>query len=214
MPEHMNTAQQPRERIDGFDALAAEMAGGARAFIQTCQEVAAGADSERALPLLLLASGQVFAVGAALGAVSDIVPHDRFETDAGPDEDVEPLRSALADLFHGIDEYGDVVDPMVDPQPVTSRVSDDLAEITAALLHGLSHYEDGRVSEALWWWQFSFLASWGERAAQASRALVSILGHVRLDADLDVVLDAKADALFPGDDDPAGQTGAEPSTDA
>jgi hypothetical protein len=68
---------------------------------------------------------------------------------------------------------------------------------SAALDHGLRHYDRGRVIEALWWWQFSYLSDWGERAAMALRVLHSLLAHVRLDADDDLVAEAEFDALHP-----------------
>ena len=38
-------------------------------------------------------------------------------------------------------------------------LSDDLAEWPWPLTHGLQHYDAGRVTEALWWWQFSYLST-------------------------------------------------------
>ena len=70
-------------------------------------------------------------------------------------------------------------------------------EFCLALAHGLTHYDAGRRIEALWWWQFSYLSTWGERAAASLRVLQSILAHLRLDADEDVVADAEFDALHP-----------------
>jgi hypothetical protein len=64
---------------------------------------------------------------------------------------------------------------------MTMRLSDDLADIAADLVHGLQHYRAGRSIEALWWWQFSYLSSWGNHAGAALRALHSVVAHVRLD---------------------------------
>ena len=64
------------------------------------------------------------------------------------------------------------------------------------LAHGLRHYDDGRVAEALWWWQFSYLSSWGQHALQAQRALLSIISHQRLDAEDEDAIAAEADALL------------------
>ncbi len=86
-------------------------------------------------------------------------------------------------------------DPIIPGDVVHGSLSGDLAEIAAALDHGLHHFEAGRVDEALWWWQFSYLSSWGPRAASALRVVQSILGHLRLDADEEVVADAEFDAL-------------------
>ena len=72
-----------------------------------------------------------------------------------------------------------------------------LVDIASALSHGLSHFDAGRRVEALWWWQFSYLSHWGERAAAALRVVQGLLAHVRLDADPDAVAEAEFDALHP-----------------
>ena len=68
---------------------------------------------------------------------------------------------------------------------VLERVRDDLAEICTDLLHGLSHHLSGRHLEALWWWQFSYLSTWGPAASGALRALQSVVAHVRLGVPLE-----------------------------
>ena len=75
------------------------------------------------------------------------------------------------------------------------RISDDLADVVTDLRHGLAHYRAGRVSEALWWWQFSYLSNWGPTASASLRALQSLVAHVRLDSPLDELdgLDTDAD---------------------
>ena len=69
------------------------------------------------------------------------------------------------------------------------------AVVAAALAHGLAHHDAGRPTEALWWWQYSYLADWGDRAGMAVRVLQTLLAHIRLDADADVVGEAEFDAL-------------------
>jgi hypothetical protein len=56
-------------------------------------------------------------------------------------------------------------------------LSNDLAEVATALTHGLRHFQGGRVSEALWWWQFSYLSSWGDSASRALRVLRGARPH-------------------------------------
>ncbi|MEI2827782.1 MAG: DUF5063 domain-containing protein [Dermatophilaceae bacterium] len=129
--------------------------------------------------------------------MQDIVLDERFETDTGPDADVEPLRDNLANVFEGLDEYADVVDPLTTIELTKGSLSNDITEIYLALSHGLSHYDAGRRVEALWWWQFSYLSTWGDRAAAVLRVVQSILAHLRLDADVDVVSDAEFEALHP-----------------
>lgn len=178
-------------------SLAEDTAAEARAYLQTVRDIAAGGDTDTAIPLLLLALSQVLVTGARLGAITDVVPTERFEADPGPDTDVDPLREGMGDIFQGIDEYADLVDPLTSLELSRGSIAADVADIAEGLLHGLRHYEQGRVTEALWWWQFSYLSSWGERAASALRVLQRILGHLRLDADEETVSDAEFDALHP-----------------
>ena len=157
--------------------------------------MATGPSPDIAIPVLLLALSQRLLAGARLGAITDIVPSERFEPDAGPDPDVDPVRASLANVFDGLDEYADVVDPLTNGEVVRGALSDDLADVAADLAHGLRHYRSGRVDEALWWWQFSYLSTWGVRATTALRVLQSMLGHLRLDVDADTVADAEFEAL-------------------
>lgn len=178
-------------------SLARATAEEARSFLSTVTEVAAGTAPEASLPLLLLAVSDLLAAGARLGATTDVVPDERFEPDAGPDPDVEALRANLANLFEGIDEYPDLVDPMLGPDVEQATVSGELVAIAGALAQGLKHYELGGALEALWWWQFSYLSDWGARATSVLRIVQSILAHLRLDVDDDVAAEAEYDALQP-----------------
>ncbi|HET8768844.1 MAG TPA: DUF5063 domain-containing protein [Pedococcus sp.] len=182
---------------DDLQVLADDCAAEARTFLTTMTEVASGSEPAAALPMTLLAVSQVLLMGSRLGAVQDVVPVERFESDPGPDADVDPLRTALGNLFEGIDDYAHVVDPLLDVEIARSSVSDDVAEIALALSHGLRHYDAGRPVEALWWWQFSYLSTWGDSGARALRAVLCLLGHVRLDADDEVASEAEFDALHP-----------------
>ena len=197
MPNQTDAAQEGHEERNDLELLAAESAGQVRAYLAAVTEIAAGGSSDIAIPMLLLSTAQLLGAGARLGAVHDIVLLERFETDTGPDVDVEPLRVNLANLFEGIDDYADVVDPLTTVELTRGSLSNDITEIYLALSHGLSHYDAGRRVEALWWWQFSYLSTWGDRAAASLRVIQSILAHLRLDADADVVADAEFDALHP-----------------
>jgi len=177
--------------------LAANSARDAQIYLSTITEVAAGAAADTAIPVLLLATSQLLVAGSRLGALQDIVLVERFEPDTGPDEDVDPLRAGLANLLEGIDEYADVVDPVTAAELTRGSLSNDIADVVVSLAHGLRHYEAGRRIEALWWWQFSYLSTWGERAASSLRVLQSLLSHLRLDADQETVSDAEFDALHP-----------------
>ena len=171
--------------------LAADTALDVRAYLEATTTVASGTSPDVALPVVLLAISQVLVAGARLGAIADVLPLERFEPDSGPEHD------ALANVLEGIDEYADVVDPILPSEIERGSLSGDLATVALDLSHGLRHFEAGRIDEALWWWQFSYLSSWGSRAASALRVVQSILSHLRLDADEDLVADAEFDALHP-----------------
>ena len=94
------------------------------------------------------------------------------------------MRLRLAEMLDSIDTYSLVFDPYV-PELVESQLSDDLTSIATDLENGLRHYRLGNVDEALWWWQFSYVSSWGNLAGAALNALLSVVAHDRLDADIE-----------------------------
>lgn len=197
MPDHPTTQAGATPLAPDLRELADSVAEEAERFLSTVTEVAAGANPEVAIPLLLLAVSDVLGAGARLGAMVDVVPVERFEPDIGPDTDLDPLRAALENLLDGIDSYLEVADPLVDGELVASSLSGDLLLISGALSQGLRHHEAGQVVEALWWWQFSYLSNWGERASSALRVLQSVLAHLRLDVDDEVAAEAEFQALHP-----------------
>jgi hypothetical protein len=183
--------------VGDLGGLADLTAAEASAFLTSVTEVASGSSPDTALPLLTLALSQVLVAGARLGAIQDVVPTERFEPDPGVDDDADPLRDGLANALSGIDDYIYVIDPVTSGERADGSISGDLADVALALSHGLKHYSAGRRLEALWWWQFSYLSEWGDRALASLRALHSILGHLRLDADEEAVGEAEFDALHP-----------------
>ncbi len=187
----------PSGAADDLGSLADLTAVEASAYLTAVTEVASGSSPDTALPLLTLALSQVLVAGARLGAIQDVVPTERFEPDPGADDDADPLRHGLANALAGIDDYVYVIDPVTSGERTDGSISGDLADIALALSHGLKHYSADRRLEALWWWQFSYLSNWGDRALVALRALHSILGHLRLDADEETVGEAEFDALHP-----------------
>ncbi|SDB83364.1 protein of unknown function [Sanguibacter gelidistatuariae] len=194
------SAADAADAVDAADAadlrsVAVAVAGQAKRFLQTCAEVASGAAPDAAIALLLLATSDILSAGARLGAMVDVVPSARFEPDAGEETDLDPLRLGLAQVLDGIDEYVEVVDPLLDAELGGSAISADLAMVASALTQGLAHFEAGNEVEALWWWQFSYLSAWGERAASALRVLQLILAHLRLDVADDVAAEAEYEAL-------------------
>ena len=183
--------------VGDLSGLADLTAAEASAFLTSVTEVASGSSPDTALPVLTLALSQILVAGARLGAIQDVVPTERFEPDPGADDDADPLRDGLANALAGIDDYIYVIDPVTSGERADGSISGDLADVALALSHGLKHYSAGRRLEALWWWQFSYLSDWGDRALASMRALHSILGHLRLDADEEAVGEAEFDALHP-----------------
>lgn len=180
---------------DGWDELAREMSREVDAYAAALGEVTSGEAPDAALPVLLLAVGQLCSAGARIGALVDVVPDERFEPDPGPDGDLETLREKLHTLLGGVDTYCDLEDPVLSHEVTSGSLSADLVTIAADLHHGTVHFEAGRPTEAMWWWQFSYLSSWGDRAAAALRVLHALLAHVRLDADDEDVMEAEMAAL-------------------
>lgn len=171
-------------------ALGDGMAGAVARFVQTAEAVAGGAAEDQAIAILLLEVSDLLAMGARLGAIADVVPEGRFEPDAGSEPDVDRLRSALAGRLAPVDCYVEVFDPYASPELVDGRLSDDLAVVVSDLLHGLAHHAAGRDIEALWWWQTTYLNSWGDAGVSALRALRSVVYHVRSGAPLEVSAEA------------------------
>lgn len=172
-------------------------------FLDALMAIAREGDPGRGVSLLLVEVSEVLLAGAGLAVREDFTPASEFQPDAGPDPDLDAMREQLAAMLGGADVYGEVFDPYLPEDLVPSRLSDDLTSVATALAHGLRHYRDGRVREALWWWQYSYVASWGAEASGALRALQSIITHDRLDADTDVdatTLEAEAEQLAAADE--------------
>ena len=184
----------------------AEIADQIESFVVAVREVAAGEDPDYAISLLLLEVSQVLLAGARLGVQADFTPRAEYPPDVGPDPDLDAMRLRLAVLLESVDAYSEVFDPYVDPpEIVSSLLSDDLTSIATALAHGLQHYRAGRVSEALWWWQFSYVSTWGTEASGVLRALQSIVSHDRLDAEFEIEqeqVEAAAEMLKSEEDAP------------
>ena len=162
--------------------LATDIARDARSFLETLELVASGSAGSQSVALLLLDVAQMCVAGAHLGARTDVILDSNVEPVLQSSPDLDLVRQGLADQLDPVDAYVEVFDPYGDEPPVPYRMSDDLADMGQDLLRGLQHYDAGRGREALWWWQYTYLNSWGGSAGAALRALQSIVAHVRLDA--------------------------------
>ncbi|MEQ6902211.1 DUF5063 domain-containing protein [Nocardioides sp. YIM 152588] len=168
--------------------LADDIAASIRSFLDGLRTIAAEATGGQAVALLLLQIGQISLTGARLGVYRDFEPREEFQPDDGPDPDPDDLRMQLAGILGNVDTYSYVFDPY-QPELVEGQLSDDLASIAADLEVGLRHHAAGDVEEALWWWQFSYVSSWGALAGAAMKALLSVVAHDRLDVDVDLPLE-------------------------
>lgn len=182
----MTTADGPND--SDTEDFAQQIADSVSSFLLALREIAREGDPSRGISLLLLEISQVSLAGARLGVQHDFAPRDEYQPDVGPEADVDELRMRLAEMLGPIDTYGLVFDPYV-PDVVASQLSDDLTAIATDLENGLRHYRAGDVDEALWWWQFSYVSSWGNLAGAALNALLSVIAHDRLDVDNDAELE-------------------------
>ena len=174
------------QKLDGETReFAQQIADQVESFLIALQAIAREGDVGRAISLLLLEISQVLLAGARLGAQRDFAPRAEYQPDVGPEPDIDEMRLRLAKMLDSIDTYGLVFDPYV-PELVESQLSDDLTSIATDLENGLRHYRLGNVEEALWWWQFSYVSSWGNLAGAALNALLSVVAHDRLDADIEI----------------------------
>ncbi|WP_425832101.1 DUF5063 domain-containing protein [Streptomyces fractus] len=168
------------------DDFAVQISDQIESFIVAVTEIAKGDEPDSAVPFLLLEVSQLLLAGGRLGAHEDILPDERYEPDLGAEPDMDGLRERLAVMLDPVDVYSEVFDPY-EPRkaPVAARISDDLADVVSDLRHGMAHYRAGRITEALWWWQFSYFSNWGSTASATLRALQSLVAHVRLNQPLD-----------------------------
>ena len=184
----LDTALDPE-----LEEFAQQISDQVESFLLALQVISREADGGRAISLLLLEVSQVLLAGARLGVQADFTPIQEYQPDVGPDPDLDAMRLRLARMLDNVDTYSFNFDPY-DPELVTSQLSDDLTAVATDLANGLKHYRSGNVDEALWWWQFSYVASWGSTASAALRALQSVVTHDRLDSDLEVDAEAVAAA--------------------
>ena len=182
LTETVVLAHEPTPLTDELVEFAMQIADAFESFLLAVRAVAGADDDGRAIPMLLLELAQVSLAGARLGAQDDFWPATEHQPDVGEDADVEQLRMRLADILGPVDTYGLVLDPYV-PELGESQLSDDVATIAGDLENGLRHFRLGNTVEALWWWQFSYVSSWGQLATAALHALWSVVHHARLDVD-------------------------------
>ena len=204
MTSHSPQASPTAVLDAGTEDFAQQIADQVESFLLALQAIARDEAGGRAISLLLLEVSQLLLAGARLGAQSDFTPDEEYQPDVGPDPDLDVMRERLARLLESVDSYVVNFDAYA-PELVEEHLSDDLAAIAAEVAIGLRHHRAGNVAEALWWWQFSYVSSWGNTASGVLRALQSVVTHDRLDTE---ELDegeqlAAADEMLGGSQDPA-----------
>ena len=167
-----------------FEEFGQQIADAAEAFLLGLQAISREEEPGSAVPLLLLEVSQLLLAGARLGAQRDFEPETQYQPDVGPDADLDAMRLRLAATLGDADTYSHNFEPY-DPETFPSNLSDDLTLIATDIANGLRHFRAGNVEEALWWWQYSALASWGYHACGVLTALPSIVAHARLDRDVE-----------------------------
>jgi Domain of unknown function (DUF5063) len=199
MTEDISTEATTSEAED----FAQQIADSFASFLLALREIAKEGDVARAISLLLLEISQVSLAGARLGAQRDFEPRQEYQPDVGPESDLDEMRLRLASMLDNLDTYSYVFDPYV-PAMVESQLSDDVTSIASDLEIGLRHYNSGDVDEALWWWQFSYVSSWGNLAGVALNALLSVVSHDRLDQEFTGEADdvAAAEEMLDGEESP------------
>lgn len=168
--------------------FAQQIADSVASFLIALRAIAREDDGGRAISLLLLEISQVLLTGARLGVQHDFQPRAEYQPDVGPEADLDDMRIRLAGMLEDVDTYTFVFDPYL-PELVASQLSDDLTAIATDLENGLRHFRAGDVAEALWWWQYSYISSWGNLAGAVLNALLSVVAHDRLDVDNDAELE-------------------------
>jgi hypothetical protein len=167
-----------------IEEFAQQIADAVESFLVALQAMSREENAGTVVPLLLVEVSQILFAGARLGAQQDFTPSAEYQPDVGPDPDLDAMRLRLARLLDSVDTYSYNFDPY-DPEIVQAQLSDDLTGIATDVANGLRHFRAGNVAEALWWWQFSYVADWGNLASAALRALQSVVAHDRLDADFE-----------------------------
>ena len=184
--------------------FAQQIANSVESFLLALRAIAEENDVGRAIPLLLLEITQISLAGARLGVQTDFTPRDgvpaRRRARGRPRG---PAAAAGRACSTRSTPTATSSTPM-SPETVESQLSDDITAIASDLENGLRHYRAGDVDEALWWWQFSYVASWGNLAGTALNALLSVVSHNRLDMDFAVDAEdlAVADEMLDEGDSP------------
>ena len=172
------TRRRPEDRAaaDDLEDFAPQIADQVESFLLALREIAAAEDPDDAISLLLLEVSQLLLAGGRLGAHRRLRARRavRARRRARP----RPRRAAARAgqrCSEPIDELHRGLRPLRRPAGARHRRGSPTTSpsIAATSLHGLRHYRGRPVGEALWWWQFSYVSTWGNRRQRrAARAAV------------------------------------------
>src|SRR3981189_2814122 len=126
-------AQRPAHGGD-WRLLADQIAVNVKNFVDGVEALAHGGGDET-VPLLLLEVSQILLAGAQLGASSDVILPGNWEPEGGGDPAPAGRRAGLAARLSAVDEYAEVFDPYKDSSCLPFRISDDIADVAADLIH-------------------------------------------------------------------------------
>jgi Domain of unknown function (DUF5063) len=160
----MTTSASPP---DAFEELAV-------GFCSWCEGASLGAERETAAAVWL----------ARLHAAALLLPDTEPDYEDGVDEFLKPqLAQAEKNLKPFVGWYYRVVfdpDPTNTEEPVMGDLGDDLLDIYKDIKAGCLLREQGRSSEALWYWSYMHQLHWGQHAVGALAALHAYRGSRRL----------------------------------
>ena len=154
-------------------------------FLVALQAISREENAGTVVPLLLVEVSQILFAGARLGAQQRLraVGWSTSPTSA-PTPTSTPCGSGSPGCSTASTPTPTTSTPTT-PRSSQAQLSDDLTSIATDLANGLRHFRAGNVAEALWWWQYSYVADWGNIASAALRALQSVVAHDRLDTDFE-----------------------------
>lgn len=98
---------------------------------------------------------------------------DEFKLEDVSTEQWKVVRDRFRNL--PVDGYWTIFDPSKteDDEPVFGELSDDLADIYRDIKYGLSLFDAGHYSEAIWEWKFHFKFHWGRHLLNAQKVIYS-----------------------------------------
>ena len=162
------TVSEPDIEVTKLDSdtedFAQSIADSFASFLLALREIAREGDAGRAISLLLLEISQISLTGARLGAQRDFEPRERVPARRRPR--VRPRRDAAAARRRCSTTSTPTATCSTPTCPRWSRASSPTTSPASPPTSrpACATTAQGDVDEALWWWQFSYVSSWGNLA--------------------------------------------------